>query len=308
MAEKPTLLVLAAGMASRYGSLKQTEQFGPGGETIIDYAIYDAIKAGFGKVIFVIRKSIEAAFIKGLLDKFAGKIEADYVLQELNMVPEGFSVPAGREKPWGTGHAVWVAAAKINEPFAVINGDDFYGYQSFKLMADFLESRAGDARYAMVGYRLENTLSEHGAVSRGICETDRDGNLKSVSEQTHIIRTAEGIVARTPGQEEIRLRGDETASMNLMGFTPAVFPYFKACFEDFLRDESPRNIKAEFYLPKVVNKLVQEAGAQVKVLHSPEKWFGVTFPEDRPVVVQQLQSLVAAGVYPENLWTKAHIK
>ncbi|MBW3545110.1 MAG: nucleotidyltransferase [Bacteroidetes bacterium] len=301
MMDSPTLLILAAGMASRYGSLKQLDQFGPHGETIIDYSIYDALKAGFGKVVFVIRQSIEEEFKQVMLGKFAGKVAVDYVLQELGAVPEGFSVPPDRKKPWGTGHAVWVAAARISGPFAVINGDDFYGYQSFKLMAEFLKDKR-EQQFGLVGLQLENTLSEHGAVARGICQTDEHQNLISITEQTHIIRTARGIVAQDPERGEILLSGKETVSMNLMGFTPAVFPYIEAYFKEFLRNTSPGNIKAEFYLPEVVNKLVQSGAARVRVLPSAEKWFGVTFPGDKAVAIENLERLLASGLYARNLW------
>ncbi|WP_207432836.1 nucleotidyltransferase family protein [Sabulibacter ruber] len=295
---KPTLLVLAAGMATRYGSLKQIEAFGPNGETIIDYSIYDAIKAGFGKVVFIIRKSIEAEFKAAMQDKFSGRIEVDFVLQELDILPEGFSVPQDRVKPWGTAHAVWVAAGKLTEPFAVINGDDFYGYQSFQIMADFLKS---GQECGLVGYLLANTLSEHGAVSRGICEVDTGGNLVSITEQTHIEKTQDGIVAIGPDQQPISLAPDQMVSMNLMGFAPSLLPYFGKYLEGFLWEKAHLP-KAEFFLPLVLDKLVKEGATQVKVLPTPEKWFGVTYPADKPLVVEALRKLIEAGTYPENLW------
>lgn len=304
MSIRPTLLVLAAGMGSRYGSLKQTESFGPHGETILDYAVYDAVKAGFGKVVFVIRKSIEEEFKKQVLSKFSDKIEVDFAIQSLEFLPQGFSIPPGREKPWGTAHAVWAAASKIKEPFAVINADDFYGYRSFKIIADFLSRNNSSQEYCLVGFQLQNTLSEHGAVSRGICEIDENAYLKSVTEYTNIAQTERGIVAKEKEEEEIELRGSEIVSMNLMGFSPNVFPFFEEYFKEFLRSESPKSNKAEFYLPEVVNKLVQEGKARVKVLPSAEKWFGVTFPKDKEVVVHNLKNLLAAQVYPENLWAK----
>lgn len=299
---QPTLLVLAAGMGSRYGSLKQIEGFGPSGETIIDYSIYDAMKAGFGKVVFVIQPSMEEGFKKAMLPKLSGKIEVDFVFQELNILPEGCSLPEKREKPWGTGHAVWVSASKIKEPFAVINADDFYGHQSFLLMAEFLKNNRNRYNYAMVGFKLENTLSEHGAVSRGICEINEEGYLESVTEQTHIIRKGNEILVKGGNEEEKALSGKEIVSMNMWGFTPEVFPFFKEYFLDFLKVRNPENDKAEFYLPEVVNQLVRHDKAKVKVLPSAEKWFGVTFPDDKAVVVQNLHSLITTGVYPENLW------
>lgn len=299
---RPTLLVLAAGQSSRYGSLKQVESFGPHGETMIDYAVYDAIKAGFGKVIFVISKSIEGEFKNLMLSKFSDKIEVDFVSQALDFLPQGYSIPPGREKPWGTAHAVLVAASEIKEPFAVINADDYYGYESFKLVADFLKGNNGSMEYGLVGFQLQNTLSEHGAVSRGICEINEEGELESVTEQVHIAQTEKEIIAKEEDGKEILLSGNEKVSMNLMGFTPDVFPFFEEYFKEFLENDSPKSLKAEYFLPEVVNKLVRSGKAKVKVLPSAEKWFGVTFPKDKEVAVQNLQKLIAAQVYPENLW------
>lgn len=303
MAIRPALVVMAAGMATRYGSLKQLEKFGPNGETMIDYSIYDAIKAGFGQVIFVIRESIATDFKATLLPRFADKIDLDYVLQEMDILPAGFSVPENRVKPWGTGHAVWVAAAKVMSPFAVINGDDFYGYNSFKVMADYLNQDT-TGQPAMVGFKLANTLSEHGSVARGICEVDANGYLVSITEQTHIEQTPDGIISKTANNEEIKLTGDEVVSMNLTGFPPTVFRYFEKYLQEFLEKQA-HDHKAEFFLPAVVNKLVQNKITQVKVLSTPEKWFGVTYPADKPVAEQTLRSLIAQGVYPENLWNES---
>jgi NDP-sugar pyrophosphorylase family protein len=302
MNKHPTLLILAAGMASRYGSLKQLDKFGPTGETIIDYSIHDAMKAGFGKVVFVIRESIEEEFKRIMLKKFEDRIHTEYVLQELDRLPEGFSVPENREKPWGTGHAVWIAASKIHEPFAVINGDDFYGYQSFKIMADFLKNPQNESQHCLVGFQLEKTLSDHGAVSRGICQIGEANKLESVTEQTHIIRTAKGIIAQDAEKGEILLNGKETVSMNLTGFTPAVFPYFETYFKDFLINKSPKSLKAEFFLPEVVNKLIQTGKGSFRVLPTPEKWFGVTFPDDKATAIKCIEELVASGLYPQDLW------
>jgi NDP-sugar pyrophosphorylase family protein len=299
MAVKPTLLVLAAGMATRYGSLKQLDQFGPKGETIIDYSLYDAIRAGFGKVVFVIRQSIEQEFKAVMTDKFAGKIQVDYALQELDMLPAGCRVPDNRVKPWGTGHAVWVAREKIREPFAVINGDDFYGAASFKLMAGCLNQQSQDC--CMVAYRLANTLSEHGAVSRGICEVDATGYLSRITEQTHITASGTGITALGPRQEEIPLSPETLVSLNLFGFPPTVMAYFEDCLKAFMQGQG-QDPKAEFFLPAVVDHLVQTGITKVKVLPSPEKWFGITYPADKPVAVAALKSLIAKGVYKENLW------
>ncbi|MEK6478842.1 sugar phosphate nucleotidyltransferase [Catalinimonas sp. 4WD22] len=298
---KPTLLVMAAGMGSRYGSLKQIDRFGPSGETIIDYSIYDAIRAGFGKVVFVIRESIEAEFKEIFYGKFSDKIKIDYVLQELNRVPEGIKVPAERVKPWGTGHAVLVAADKIQEPFAVINADDYYGQQALQLMAVFL-SQIQKEEHALVGYRLRNTLSEHGYVSRGICEVDGEGYLSSVTERTHIyIKPDQKVVYEEDG-EEVDLTGEEVASMNLMGFAPAAFAQFEVSFKAFIK-ENAGELKKEFYLPTVVNEIIKTGDAKVKVLNTTDKWFGVTYQEDKLIAQQKLQELVKAGVYPEKLWS-----
>lgn len=307
MNNNPTLLILAAGMATRYGSLKQLEEFGPGGETIIDYSIYDALRAGFEKVVFVIRRSIEKEFKEVMLHRFADKIEVDFVLQELDDLPEGFDRLENREKPWGTGHAVWTAKSKINKPFAVINADDFYGYRSFELIASFLKNTTDERRYGLIGYQMKNTLSPHGAVSRGICEISGEGYLESITEQTHIVQTKTGIELKDKDNQQISLDGDEIVSMNLMGFTPSVFPYFDSCFKEFLNTKRHESAKAEFYLPEVVNMLVKTGSASVKVLDTPEKWFGVTFPNDKPVAIEALKDLVEGGVYPENLWASSKI-
>jgi NDP-sugar pyrophosphorylase family protein len=297
---RPALVVLAAGMASRYGRLKQLDPFGPHGETIIEYSLYDAIRAGFGKVIFVIRQSIEPEFKAALADKLAGRIEVAYVRQELDILPAGIEVPANRVKPWGTGHAVWVAGAQIDGPFAVINGDDFYGYSSFKIMADFLKNNAaGD--YGLVGFQLNKTLSEHGAVARGICAIDAQGYLESVTERTHIEQTPRGIVASSAGKPDVLFRGNEQVSLNLFGFPPSGLAYFEEYLVSFLRQRATEPT-AEFFLPAVVDHLIQTGRARVKVLPSQEKWFGVTYPADKPVAEQLLQKLIDRGAYPENLW------
>lgn len=301
MHTSPTLLVLAAGMATRYGSLKQVEGFGPNGETIIDYSIHDAFKAGFGRVVFVIRKSIEEEFKAAMRRRLPEDLPISYIAQELDMLPAGFEVPENRVKPWGTGHAVWVAASHIEEPFAVINGDDFYGYESFRLVADFLRNSTDNAEHGLVGFRLDNTLSEHGAVSRGLCEVDGEGYLESVTELTHISGTAGGIVHHEPGAEPGTLSGDEIVSMNLMAFKPSVFPHFERGFKGFLRSNST-DMKAEFYLPAVVDSMVTSGAARVKVLQTPEKWFGVTYPGDRATATQNINRLVREGIYPEDIW------
>ncbi|WP_242921251.1 sugar phosphate nucleotidyltransferase [Pontibacter liquoris] len=304
MQNEPTLLVLAAGMATRYGSLKQMAGFGPHGETLLDYSVYDALKAGFGKVVFVIPRSAEEAFKAGVRQRLPAGLAVAYVVQELDMLPQGFVVPEGRIKPWGTAHAVWVAAPELQGPFAVINGDDFYGYTSFKLVADFLQQSTDDKAYSLVGFKVENTLSEHGAVSRGICSLDPEDYLLSLTEQTHIVRTDTGIAVQEPGGQSHLLGAGEVVSMNLMAFKPLVLPYFEAGLRKFLQENSDKPT-AEFYLPDVVNTLVQSGEARVKVLHTPEKWFGVTYPGDKATVTQRLHDLIKAGVYPENLWEDA---
>jgi NDP-sugar pyrophosphorylase family protein len=296
-----TLLVLAAGLGSRYGSLKQMDQFGPSGESIIDYSVYDAIRAGFTKVVFVIRRSMEEQFKEVFSDRFAGRIRVEYVFQELDSLPEGFQIPSGREKPWGTGHAVWVAADRIKEPFAVINADDFYGAESFQRIADFLR-KAEAKSYCLVGYQLDKTLSDHGYVSRGICEVDDDQHLRSVTERTHIERSSDQqIVYRTEKGKEVPLPGDTTVSMNLMGFSADVFSVFRSCLIEFLK-EYGNEPKKEFFLPSVVNEIISSGLAPVKVVHTPESWFGVTYPEDKAVAQHSLQTLVEKNVYPSNLW------
>jgi NDP-sugar pyrophosphorylase family protein len=300
MSLRPALVVLAAGMATRYGRLKQLDPFGPNGETIIEYAVYDAIRAGFGKVVFVIRQSIEQEFKAALADKLAGKIEVAFVRQELNTLPAGFTVPDNRVKPWGTGHAVWVAGAQIAGPFAVINGDDYYGYSSLKIIADFLADNPAE-EYGLVGFELNKTLSDHGAVSRGICAIDARGYLESVTEQTHIEQTDRGIVARTAGNGEVLFQGNERVSLNLFGFPPSVLPYFEEYLVAFLQQRAPEP-GAEFFLPAVVDQLIQTGRARVKVLPTEEKWFGVTYPADKPVAVQTLRELIGQGTYPEHLW------
>lgn len=296
-----TLLVLAAGLGSRYGSLKQMDQFGPSGESIIDYSVYDAIRAGFTKVVFVIRRSMEEQFQEVFFDRFSDQIKVEYVFQELDSLPEGYRVPDGRKKPWGTGHAVWVAAKKIAEPFAVINADDFYGAESFQRISDFLKNAESNS-YCLVGYQLDKTLSDHGYVSRGVCEVDISQHLKSITERTHIERAAsDRIIYRTETEEEVRLQGDETVSMNLMGFSADVFPIFQNCLVEFLNEHGTEP-KTEFYLPSVVSEIISSGVAPVEVVPTPENWFGVTYPEDKSVAQKSLHELVEKKVYPKNLW------
>ncbi len=298
---KPTLLVLAAGMGSRYGSLKQVDKLGPSGETIMDYSIYDAIRAGFGKVVFVIRKSIEADF-KEVFSKFNNKIKVEYVFQELDNVPTGISVPAERQKPWGTGHAVMVAIDKIDTPFAVINADDFYGADAYKVMAEHLTALQNDKDvYSMVGYVVDKTLSENGHVSRGICETDANHILKSIVERTQIQRLDGKIVFKDADEKWQPLTGKEFASMNFWGFPVSVFTELQNKFKQFI-EANYQNLKSEFYIPIAIDQLIKENKANVKVLNSSAQWFGVTYKEDKQNTINNINLLVEKGVYPKNLW------
>lgn len=297
---QPTLVVLAAGMGSRYGSLKQIDGFGPSGETIVDYSIYDAIKAGFGKVVFVIRESLLADFQTLYFDKFSDQIAIDYVFQELDNVPEGIEVPADRVKPWGTGHAVLVAADKVKEPFAVINADDFYGAKSFKLIADHLAALdASQLAACMVGFQLPKTISEHGYVSRGVCEVDDNHALISITERTHITREADGVIYFKDEDQMIPLAENTIVSMNLMGFTPPVFDLMKSGFDRFIRERG-HELKSEYYIPTILDQVASEK--QVPVLESSEKWLGVTYQEDKPIVKQRLIELVDEKIYPATLF------
>lgn len=304
---KPTLLVLAAGMGSRYGSLKQMDGVGPNGEAIIDYSIYDAIRAGFGKVVFVIRHSFADAFTEVFnAERFGGRIEVEYVYQELDYLPEGFSVPEGREKPWGTNHAVMMAAEAIKEPFAVINADDFYGEDAYKVIGAYLSTLGGSKNdYCMVGYEVNKTLSENGTVSRGVCTLTADGYLESMVERTKIERNAEGTIVFHDLGEDVALEENTPVSMNLFGFTPDYFDYSKQTFIEFLSDpKNIENLKSEFFIPLMVNKLIGSGTAKMKVLSTSAKWFGVTYKEDKPALMAKIEALIADGVYPRNLWGK----
>lgn len=299
---KPTLLVLAAGMGSRYGSLKQMDGIGPKGEAIIDYTVFDAIRAGFGKVVFVIRGSFADDFRSVFnAERFGGNIQVEYVMQELNNLPAGFTVPQGREKPWGTNHAVMMGADVIKEPFAVVNADDFYGQDAIAVMGAYLTKVAGKkGAYSMVGYEVRKTLSDNGTVSRGICTLGRCSNLASVVERTKIERQGDKIVfIEEDGAHPI----DENTpvSMNLFGFTPDYFKESEDYFIEFLKDNAT-NLKAEFFIPLLVNHLVETGKVKLKVLKTTSDWFGVTYKEDRPETVAKVAKLVAQGVYPDPLW------
>lgn len=298
---KPTLLILAAGMGSRFGGLKQVEPIGPSGEAIIDYSIYDAISAGFGKVVFVIRESFADAFKDKFDSLLKGKIDVEYVYQELNMLPEGFTLPEGREKPWGTAHAILVAKDVINEPFCALNADDFYGKAAYEIMAKFLTSSEKTTEYSMVGYHLNKTLSEFGSVSRGICDVDENKNLNKIVETITIIKKGDKIISVEEDKSKTLLTGEETVSMNMWGFKPSVFGTIEAKFSDFLKAEMHKQ-KSEMYIPSVVFEMINEQKATVKVLEADSPWFGVTYKEDKPFVVEKINRLIEKGEYPENLW------
>ena len=302
---KPTLLLLAAGMGSRYGGLKQLDGLGPNGETIMDYSIYDAIKAGFGKIVFVIRKDFEQDFKDKILSKYEGHIPAQLVFQSIDALPEGFKAPEGRVKPWGTNHAVMMAAGAINEPFCVINCDDFYNRDAYMVVGKFLSDlpEGSENKYAMVGFRVGNTLSENGTVARGICSKDDNENLTTVVERTEIMRVNGPICYKDEEGQWVPVEDNTPVSMNMWGFTPDYFKHSEEYFKEFLSDpKNMENPKAEFFIPLMVNKLINENTATVKVLDTTSKWFGVTYSADRPSVVQKIQQLVDEGVYPEHLF------
>jgi UTP-glucose-1-phosphate uridylyltransferase len=297
---KPTLLVLAAGMGSRYGGLKQIDPIGPTNETIIDYSIHDAIDAGFGKIVFVIRESFEEEFKELFNAKLAGKIEVDYVNQEIGKVPEGSVYNLEREKPWGTGHAILMAKDCIHEPFAVINADDYYGVEAFTTIADYLSHSITDEENCMVGYRLGNTISENGSVSRGVCGTNKNDHLTTVVERTHIEKLENGI-AYKENEEWIQLAPETTVSMNFWGFTPKLFDHLEAQFTVFLKEEGDQ-LKSEFFIPTVVANIIKDGKTQVKVLKSDAQWFGVTYREDKEKAIKAIGKLIEKGTYPSKLW------
>lgn len=298
---KPTLLILAAGMASRYGSMKQTEGFGPNDETIMDYSIYDAIRAGFGKVVFIIREEFAANFKANFDKKLKGKIDVAYVNQSLQTYVAEGQLPAMREKPWGTGHAVLCAQEEIKEPFAVINADDFYGQDAFVKAADFLINKCDENTYVIIGYKLNNTLSDHGSVSRGVCEVDANNNLVSITERTKISKNQAGEIMFEDGDAKIRLAHDATVSMNFWGFHPNIFKLSTNLFTEFVAAQQ-ENLKAEFFIPLIADEFIKEEGKTIKVIATSAQWFGVTYKEDAPAVKESLDKLIAAKIYPENLW------
>ena len=301
---KTTLLILAAGMGSRYGGLKQLDHLGPSGETIMDYSIYDALGAGFDKIVFIIRRSFEKEFRKKFVDKLRGKAEIKLAFQELDNIPANISYHPDREKPWGTAHAVWSARQLINEPFAMINADDFYGREAFIDMAGFLKKKqtATDNQYAMSGYKLINTLSEHGSVSRGVCKV-KDNYLETVEEHTHIFVSDSGKIVNRKDDKEKPLDSDSIVSMNFWGFTPGLFRFLDEKLRQFLLDNSMK-LKSEMYIPFVVDELIKENNAVVEVLDCNALWFGITHKEDKEKAVRNLEELVESGIYPQNLWSE----
>jgi len=298
---KPTLLVLAAGMGSRYGGNKQLDEVGPSGETIIDYSIFDAIRAGFGKILFVIRKDIEDQVKERFVEKLSGKIEVDYVFQEITNLPEGVKVSPDRAKPWGTSHAILVAESKIKEPFGVINADDFYGAESFRILRDFLVNDTKPNNYCIVGYKLGNTLSDHGHVNRGVCKVGEDGLLLNIVETRQIEKTNSGAVASGPDGNPVYFTGNEVASMNLWGFKPSCFDFLGKEFRSFI-NKSGMDLKSELDIPTSVDRFVKNGEITIQILMSNERWFGVTYREDKPFVVDSIRRMVREGVYPARIY------
>lgn len=299
---KPTLFILAAGMGSRYGGLKQLDGLGPGGETIMDYSVYDAVRAGFGKIVFVIRKSFEDDFRNIVLKKYEGIIPTEVVFQDITSIPEGFTFNPERSKPWGTNHAVLMGKEVIKEPFAVINADDFYGKESFEIMAEFLRNVTGKTNeYSMLGYHVGNTLSESGTVARGVCGVDESGNLTNVVERTSIIRKDGKIVFTGDDGNDVEIADNTPVSMNFWGLTPDYFDHSEEEFRNFLKEHG-NELKSEFFIPLVINNLIVSGKSSCRVLDTPSDWFGVTYAEDRPEVVAKIQKLVDAGVYPSRLF------
>lgn len=299
---KPTLLVLAAGMGSRYGGNKQLDQVGPSGETIIDYSIYDAIRAGFGKIVFVIRRDIEEQVQERFVKKLKGKIEVDYVFQEITNVPAGSKVSPERVKPWGTSHAVMVADKAISEPFGVINADDYYGYDSYRILHDFLVNDTDPNRYCIVGYKMGNTLSDHGTVNRGVCNVDKDGMLENIVEVLKIEKTADGAKAPNPvGAGDAHYNGSEIVSMNLFGFKPSFFNLLHDDFSKFI-EANGMDPKSELLIPATLDRLIKKGEIKIQVLMTNEKWFGVTYREDKPFVVESINEMVRKGVYPASIY------
>jgi NDP-sugar pyrophosphorylase family protein len=298
---KPTLLVLAAGMGTRYGGNKQLDEVGPSGETIIDYSIYDAIRAGFGKIVFVVRRDIEEQIKERFVERLKDKIEVDYVFQEITNLPEGVKVSPERQKPWGTSHAILVTREKIHEPFGVINADDYYGVESFTILHDFLVNDKDPNCYSIVGYKLGNTLSEHGHVNRGVCKAGSDGLLQGIVETRQISKTHDGAVAPGPDGKELKFTGNEIVSMNLWGFKPSCYDFLGKEFRNFI-NRSGMDLKSELDIPTSVDKFVKNGDIKIKVLMSNERWFGVTYREDKPFVVKSIRKMIRKGTYPARIY------
>lgn len=304
--KKPVLVIMAAGMGSRYGGLKQIDPIDAEGHIIMDFSIYDAVKAGFEKVVFIIKKENEADFRESIGNRMEKQIQVEYVFQDLHNLPEGFEVPEGRVKPWGTGHAVLSCLSAIDGPFAVINADDYYGQQAFQMIYDFLTTHEDGEKYqyTMVGYLLKNTLTENGHVARGVCETDENSKLTKITERTHIEKREDGpAYTEDDGSTWTALPADAVVSMNMWGFSASMLSELNARFEGFLKENLPKNpLKCEYFLPFVVDELIREGKAQVTVLKSHDRWYGVTYKEDKPVVVKAIQTLKDDGLYPQKLW------
>lgn len=300
---KPTLLIMAAGAGSRFGGLKQMESVGPGGATLLDYSLFDALRAGFAKVVFILRREMEADFRKAVGEKWESKISVVYAFQELSDAPPGFKAPPHRQKPWGTGHAILSAREAVREPFAVINADDYYGRQTFQAMADHLKEirdlRSTD--YAMVGFQIAHTLSDHGTVSRALCEPDGQGKLGKIVERLKVSKTKGGAEYRDEEGVAHSLVGNELVSMNIWGFTPAIFPQLGGLFQEFLTEKGQED-KSEFLIPKAIGLLISGKLAEVKILPTPDSWFGLTYPQDREQAQASISRLISEGVYPQNLW------
>ena len=298
---KPTLLVLAAGMGSRYGGNKQLDEVGPSGETIIDYSIYDAIRSGFGKIIFVIRRDLEEQVRERFIERLDGKIEVDYVFQEITNLPEGVKVSPDRSKPWGTSHAILVTREKIREPFGVINADDYYGVESFGILRDFLVNDEDETNYCIVGYKLGNTLSDHGHVNRGVCQVDPDGFLVDIAEVRQIEKIPGGAMAPGPDGKPVYFNGDEIVSMNLWGFKPSCYEFLGKEFRNFINSYG-MDLKSELDIPTSVDKFVKNSEITIRILMSNERWFGVTYREDKPHVVENIKKMIRKGIYPARIY------
>ena len=298
---QPTLLILAAGMASRYGSMKQTEGFGPSGETIMDYSIYDAINAGFGKVVFIIRRDFAENFKANFGSRLKGKIEVEYIYQEMNSFIDINDIPTDRTKPWGTGHAVLCASEIVNGPFAVINADDYYGSDAFIKAADFLNNECNEHTYAIIGYELDRTLSKHGTVSRGVCEVDKDKNLVSINERTKIFKNDSGKIIYEENNRSVEVPVNSSVSMNFWCFHPSVFAKTKKLFKEFVHSNKENN-KAEFFIPIIADEFIKEPGNRIRVIPTSAQWFGVTYKEDAPSVKKSIDELIQKKSYPQSLW------